>query len=705
MENLSLQIAPLLPPWLLLALAAVLALPVAWGLARGVRGAWLRLGAAIALLLALLNPLVLREDREPLTSVVALAVDRSDSQKLDGRPLQTDAAVARVREVVSAMPQFELREVDIASGGAREGDASTAVFGALRDTLADVPPDRVAGTIIVSDGQIHDVPDADGAAENTAPVHTLLTGTENDRDRRLAIRKAPRFGIVGEQAEIVFEVVDRNIDAASVPVRVLIDGEQVGQGSARPGEEATIAFTVPHGGRIVMELAADVAPPVNGRGEITDVNNRAFAVMEGIRENLRVLLVSGEPHAGERTWRNLLKSDASVDLVHFTILRPPEKQDGTPINELSLIAFPTRELFVEKIDEFDLIIFDRYQARGVLPVLYFDNIARYVEEGGAVLIAAGPEYSDFGSLYRTPLAPVLPVSPSGESIEEPFRAVVSEAGARHPVTRALPGANALNAQGEAVPPTWSRWFRTVAGDARSGDVVMDGADGRPLLVLDRPGEGRVAMLMSDHVWLWARGFEGGGPHGQLLRRLGHWLMKEPELDEEALRATADGDRLVIERQTMGDDPGPLTLLTPTGERLTLSFEEAGAGLWRAVHEAQSLGLYRAANGELTALAHVGPANPREFTDVVSTAERVLPVAEATGGAVVRLASGDDRTLVMPRIVPVQAGAAAAGRGWIGLRETEATVLRGVDRLSLFAGFLGLALLLGALAAMWAREGR
>ena len=125
--------------------------------------------------------------------------------------------------------------------------------------------------------------------------------------------------------------------------------------------------------------------------------------IDGVRDKLRVLLVSGEPHAGERTWRNLLKSDASVDLVHFTILRPPEKQDGTPINELSLIAFPTRELFQQKINEFQLIIFDRYARQGVLPIIYFDNIARYVRDGGAVLVAAGPDYASPTSIWRTPL--------------------------------------------------------------------------------------------------------------------------------------------------------------------------------------------------------------------------------------------------------------------------------------------------------------
>ena len=162
------------------------------------------------------------------------------------------------------------------------------------------------------------------------------------------------------------------------------------------------------------------AAPLSG-GELTLVNNRAVVSIDGVRDKLRVLLVSGEPNPGERTWRNLLKSDPSVDLVHFTILRPPEKQDGTPINELSLIAFPTRELFQQKIDQFQLIIFDRYARQGVLPMIYFDNITRYVRDGGAVLVDAGPDYASQTSIWHTPLDVVLPAEPSGSVTNEAFR--------------------------------------------------------------------------------------------------------------------------------------------------------------------------------------------------------------------------------------------------------------------------------------------
>jgi hypothetical protein len=454
---------------------------------------------------------------------------------------------------------------------------------------------------------------------------------------------------------------------------------------------------LPTAGRNIVELAID---PVDG--ELTATNNRTVALIDGIRENLRVLLVSGEPHAGERTWRNLLKSDASVDLVHFTILRPPEKQDGTPINELSLIAFPTRELFVERINDFDLIIFDRYQHRDVLPILYYDYIAEYVEKGGALLIAAGPEYAGEASIANTPLMAALPALPTGDVIEKGFYPRLTDLGKRHPVTRGLEGSS-------QEPPKWSRWFRVIGIDQPQGEVVMKGPDDRPLLVLDRKGEGRVGMFLSDQGWLWARGFEGGGPHVSLYRRLAHWLMKEPELEEERLTADSRGMTLNIDRQTMSDDPGPAAVITPSGKRLSIALKNSEPGVFSGSATVDEIGLYQVANGELTALAHVGPVNAPEFADVVSTEEILRPAALRSGGNVQRLASSDAISLGsaihLPNVVPIRAGATSSGNDWIGLRTTNDSVLRSVSRVPLFAGFLGLGLLLFAIGAMWYREGR
>jgi hypothetical protein len=466
-----------------------------------------------------------------------------------------------------------------------------------------------------------------------------------------------------------------------------------------------IEMPIPHAGTNILEVELETAP-----GELTPANNRVVIITEGVRENLRVLLVSGEPHAGERTWRNLLKSDAAVDLVHFTILRPPEKQDGTPINQLSLIAFPTKELFSDKIRDFDLIIFDRYEHRGILQLAYYDNIARYVEgHGGAVLVAAGDDYAGMTSLYRTPLSPILPAAPTGRVLEEPFRAKITEEGFRHPVTQGLAGANAI---GSDRPATWGHWFRQAEVRPDRGRVVMQGAENQPLLVLDRKGKGRVALLTSDHAWLWARGYEGGGPHTDLLRRLSHWLMKEPDLEEERLVASARGLKLTVERRTLEDTVAPVTISAPGGERSEVQLEKERPGVWKATLDVKLPGLYKAEtqgpSGPLTAVAHAGVEDPREMSEVVATDAKLKPLVEGTGGGMFwtrtdATSAGSDVTL--PRVSLMSGARVLAGSGWMGLRDREAFVTKGVKLTPMFTGLFALAALLALMAMAWWREGR
>jgi hypothetical protein len=538
---------------------------------------------------------------------------------------------------------------------------------------------------------VHDVPADVSALGFAAPVHALITGHANEVDRRVVLTKTPRFGIVNQAQTVGFRIEDHGARSGSAEVIVRRDGEVLEKRVVAVDTNIDVKVPIPHAGQNIVEIEA--APL---EGELTQVNNRAVLSIDGVRDKLRVLLVSGEPHAGERTWRNLLKSDASVDLVHFTILRPPEKQDGTPINELSLIAFPTRELFQQKIGEFQLIIFDRYARQGVLPMIYFDNIAKYVRDGGAVMIAAGPDYASPNSIWRTPLDAVLPAEPSGDVTEQPFHARLTQAGERHPVTRGLQGS-------DSDPPHWSHWFRLVNVTHTTGTSVMEGPDGKPLLVLAREGKGRVAMLLSDHIWLWARGYEGGGPHLDLLRRLSHWLMKQPELEEEALRLLVHGHDVTVERQTMADSVNAVTLTSPTGGQSTVTLRPAEPGLWRAELSVKDLGLWRATDGTLTALANVGPANPREFAEVTSTTDVLGRLAGATGGSVRRLDNGNG--VDVPRVVPVRTASTFQGEDWIGLKMRNVSVVRGIGVLPIFAGLLGLLLLVGSLAATWAREGR
>ena len=688
--NWSLAFEPLLSWPLLAAMLVPLALLAAVGLWFRQRGAVLRLVALAALALALFNPVFLDEDREALKSVVAVIVDRSQSQDIGDRTAQTDAAVAGLKERLARFKQFDVRVVEAGKSGAAEERTETRLFSALDGALRDVPPSRVAGAVMITDGEVHDVPA--GRPEFNAPLHALITGHENEKDRRVRFDKAPRFGLVGKPLDMTYRVIATDGQTGPVDVRVSVNGQQVAVERAFIGQEMPLQVTIPSAGRNIVELTIPKED-----GELTDINNRAIALVDGIRENLRVLLVSGEPHAGERTWRNLLKSDASVDLVHFTILRPPEKQDGTPINELSLIAFPTRELFQVKIKEFDLIIFDRYANQSILPLVYFDNIVRYVREGGALLVAAGPEYAGGQTLARTPLGQILPAVPDGSVIDEAYRARVSDLGKRHPVTRDLPGS-------EVDPPRWGEWLRMVGAQARAGAApVMTGPGDRPLLMLSREQKGRVALFLSDHEWLWARGFRNGGPYLDLLRRLSHWLMKEPELEEEALRATARNGIVEVERQTLGDNPSPVTITGPDGGSRQVALEAGQPGLFTARIPTDQQGLYRLTADNLTAFASVGPENPRELMDVVSDPNALQALAQSTGGSSRRIGHEGDSGVNVPRIVPVRSGSQFAGADWIGLRISDSGIVRGVQISPLFVGLIGLAILFGALVAGWLGE--
>ena len=692
---------PLLP-WLVLYAATGLAvLGIMVALWRGLAGWWLRGLTAAVLLLAIANPSLQEEDRAPLSDIVLAVVDDSASQRIGDRPSQTAAALAAVKAEVAALPNTELRVVRL---GDAPGDEGTLLMTALAESLAEEPRARVAGAILITDGQAHDLP---AAPAMPAPVHVLLTGQDSDWDRRLTIRNAPAFAILGEDVMLTLRIDDEGAVPSGLgdtaELAISIDGVPPQQFSVPTGEDLELPLRLPHGGMNVLQFQVAAVDT-----ELTDRNNAAVVQINGVRDRLRVLLVSGEPHAGERVWRNLLKSDASVDLVHFTILRPPEKQDGVPVTELSLIAFPTRELFVEKIKEFDLIIFDRYRQRGILPTSYLENVAEYVRNGGTVLMAAGPEFGTADSLFRSPLADILPVVPSGRVIEEGFVPTMTELGHRHPVTAGLDGFMPADDGGEASAsatadraegPAWGRWFRMVDVQATRGQVVMEGAGGRPLLVLDRVGEGRVAMLASDHAWLWGRGYEGGGPQLELLRRLAHWMLKEPELEEEALTATAQGQTLTFTRRTIGDPPGDLTITAPDGTETILPMPQKAPGRYELVWKAPEMGLYRLAQGDLTAVVAVGPSAPREFEQTLASDTVLAPVVEAGRGGMLRLADG------APDIRVVREGRVAAGRGWIGITPRNAFITQDVSIAPLLPAWAWLLIASMLALAAWLREGR
>mgnify|MGYP000070690928 CR=1 FL=1 len=686
MSGTAIAWSPLLPPlwlWLLGGLALLFVLLAAWRRARG--WPW-RLLAAAVLLVGLANPSLVEEERQGLPDIALVVVDESASQRIGERAGQTEAALAALEADLAQLPNTQVEVVRVGTD-----EAGTLLFAALRDALVQLPRQQVSAVFVISDGQVHDVPEGLDALSLDAPLHHLVTGAPDEGDRRLVVVRAPSFGIVDKPQELTLRVEDSGGgEGGTAEVTLSQDGGAPQRVRVPVGVDVTLDFTLTRRGESILELAADEGPQ-----ELSLANNRAVVVVNGVRDRLRVLLVSGEPHAGERVWRNILKADPAVDLVHFTILRPPEKQDGTPIRELSLIAFPTRELFEEKLGDFDLVIFDRYRQRGVLPNVYLDNIARYVEEGGALLESAGPASASPLSLYRTPLGRIMPGEPTGRVLEEGYRPQLTELGDRHPVTAGLEGANAT----PDAEATWGRWFRLVDASVDQGQILMTGPEKRPLLVLSRVGEGRVAQLLSDHVWLWQRGFEGGGPQAELLRRAAHWLMKEPDLEEEDLRGSIAGNRLLIERRSLDPEPATVTITRPDGSEEQVTLQEAGEGRQTATVIIEEPGLYRIDDGELTALAAAGALNPQEYAELAASAERLAPLVQESGGGSPWLAETGQ-----PAIRKVPPEGDRAGRSWLGVLDRESYLVTGVSERALLPSWGYLVLALGFAFVAWRREG-
>ncbi len=655
---------------------------------RRARGTALRALGFAVLLLWLTGPLLWQETRQGLPDTAVVLVDRTASMELGDRGALRDAAVAALQHQAAAIPGLHLEIVPVPESGSH----GTQLFAALNRALAGIPSRRLAGVIAVTDGQVHDVPDhlPDGV-----PLHVLIPAAGEQTDRRIRVIEAPGFGLVGETVTLHIAVDDLGVPHPDPAATLTItgDGAAPRTETVPVGRDYAVTIPITHAGPAVISLQAGKLP-----GAVTDLNSRAVITINGVRDRLRVLLVSGQPHPGERIWRRLLKSDPSIDLVHFTILRSPDKNDLTPTNELALIGFPVHELFQTKIKEFDLIILDRFQSEGLLPSVYLQNIADYVREGGALLIAAGPEFAGHASLSDTPIGAILPARPvEGDAVVEgQFRPLVTKAGARHPVTSGLSGGNDP-AQADSKPQ-WGPWYRHLAVTVTSGDTLMTSEDGAPLLVFDRVERGRVALLLSDQIWLWARGHEGGGPQAELLRNIAHWTLQEPELEENALTARDEAGRLVVTQRTLADQPpAPVTVTAPDGTVSRLALLLAAPGVYRGSVAAAQPGAWQVSEGRNKAAAAVTAADPLEMADLRATSSVLSPLVRKSGGSVNFLAGA--RPPVLRRVEALS----GAGGGVLELPRRHDSIITSLSAAALIPGWLAALLIMGLTLGAWWRE--
>lgn len=684
----TISFAPQLP-WLVIALfALVFGLICLFIVFRGGKGAILRLIAISILLLALLDPVLLIEERRSERDTALILVDRSPSNKIGKRQEITHRALENVRQKLQKLGNIDIaeeefgKEKDIAEKG-------TELSTTWNQVLKKIPKERLAATIIIGDGQISDHP-SDIAPP--APAHLIMTDDPHARDRQLRVLDSPGFGLIDKDVTIKALVTDLGgAQDAQVNMTISVNGKKLAPQIMTIGEAQEIQIPIETGDQNIVELSVPDAAQ-----EITNINNKAVLSIRGIRDRLKVLLVSGEPYPGERMWRNMLKSDPAIDLVHFTILRPPEKQDATPISELALISFPVDELFYQKLSEFNLLIFDRFQHVGILPDDYFKGIIDYVRNGGAILEANGPTSATQFGLSRTELGLVLTGKPNGQIIEEGFHPRLSEIGKKHPVTSALLKEN-LSANGDE----WGRWFRLIAADPGEGQILMNGPDQLPLLLLNHVEKGRVAQLFSDQLWLWQRGFEGGGPYTELIRRTMHWLMREPELEEERLSGIITEQNLIVTRHSLGALPSQISVVFPDGTHHDIAMKEVNPGEASGQIHVEQEGLYKLSDRDKNAFTAYGELNSKEWEDPRASPHLIEEIAEDRRGGIFQA----DISGALPDLHYVKDGGALSGSNWLGLRANEQYIVTGHHQTALLPAWAALLLALSTALWAWWREGR
>ena len=685
---------PYLPIGFIIGFAALVILFAAYGGYQKLGSFILRVIGVGALCAALLNPQTIVEEREPLNDVVLVLVDKSQSMSVGGRAEQLKTTQERLMARLN-----ELNNLETVTASIKADASGTQLTAALIDELTDLPRSRLAGIIALTDGQVHDLPDdVSGIIPEGVPFHALIIGDDAARDRRIRAVRAAKFGLVGEEADFSMIVDDPGHEGETALIRIRLNGELKGRFPVTIGETVDLPLIIERRGRNTVELEVDAAP-----NELTLSNNSFISEISGIRDRLRVLLVTGEPHRGGRAWRNLLKSDPGVDLVQFTILTNPglKNTNVRTAEELSLIAFPRDQLFLEKLYEFDLVIFDKFRRRSgptrrgrrtpILPAIYLREVANYVEDGGALLMATGEAFTTEESLYRSQLAGVLPIRPTNELIDGRFIPELTDAGKRHPITAGLTGGQA----------SWGPWYRIIESEVVGGDTLMSGPAGEPLLVIDRVKDGRVATLLSDQAWLWSKGHEGGGPYNELFRRVAHWLMGEPELEAERLDVQVENESLKIERFSIRDSAGPVKITAPDGSVQSVTLNKVSDGYYQAVIPSKGQGAYKLDDGDVSTIAAVGSLNPIEFAELLPSTDILKPLTDVSGGSLL-LARPE---AALPRLRQVSFGANRSNNNEISLvkrGEYEVRESRRTPFLPPLAYFLLFILCMGG---AWYQEGK
>lgn len=592
--------------------------------------------------------------------------------------------------------------LDVRSDGPAS-DLARALAELAAPDPATADPRPLAGVLVLSDGLF---PGGDGEGPDPlqlaaralgVPISTVSAGAPAIRDVSLAALHAGEFAFVENVTEFSADLVAHGYTGASVEVDLRRDGVVVATTTVTLGDDGVavpVRFEVAPDrvGQFVHEIAVRPLPD-----EATAANNRRAFVLKVLRDKVRVLHVAGRPDWDVRALRTLLGRDPNVELLSYYILRGIEDADREdPGAELSLIAFPTDELFKEQLGSFDLVVLHNFDAINHQVGRYLGDIAQYVQDGGALIVIGGDMGLATGD-YPGALAANLPVdtrAPTGLKTE-PFRPTLTEAGRRHPITAWL--ASAGLGDWSTLPALDSYNPVDLARHAdRIGAATLlehPGAGGRPLLVIAEPGRGRSLVLATGATW--RLGFapdlpivDGARPYDHLWLGAIRWLLRDAAADRLSLETDSPsylrGAPVTLRAATLGPtyapepgvplswelrplgaaaepepgaEPGPAFLLsqgTWTTDALGRASEVVPGELPVGAYEAMAW------RSDAAEPAGSGPARARRvflvheaghelaLVDADPGERRLAALAAATGGLALRARAGD----TLPRALPL-----------------------------------------------------
>ena len=447
-ENIfsNIYFEPIIPIYLIIILILVFIFSTIHAIVKKIDGSFLRFFLLTLLLVLVIQPIIKIENRELEKDIITILIDKTASQKITNRIKDVDEVYNKLLSKIGKLEGIDILKISVddqsirtSFGSIKEINSeqseeekiirnvedlnSSKLISILKNHINKYPSKKISTIFMITDGQIHDLTVHSALEKIEIPIYYILAGDKKLNDIKLTLVSKPNFNYLDERTKIKFKVEDflHNQDLVELTVQNSFMPEI--KKKIKVGIVNDIEFDLPKIGQNFFKLSVE-----KKENEISILNNSEIIKIDGIRKKLRVLLISGNPYMGTRVWRNFLKSDPSVELIHMTVLRPPEKNDNTPFNELSLIPFPIKELFENKLSKFELIIFDNFKGRNVLSPLYLQNLKRFVNNGGALLEIAGPAYNSKYSLFRTEIGSILPGVPSGKVIRKEFKPKLTEIG-------------------------------------------------------------------------------------------------------------------------------------------------------------------------------------------------------------------------------------------------------------------------------------